>query len=203
MTGGDGGIEGESPPRWRPLTVLPLIALIFYDVSGGPFGIEDSVRAGSGALLPHQRRLRRVGLRRVRPHGGLPRRLHQVGVRHPRQRALPVLFLDYLRSGGLALPGPLRSLAVLVLTAALTYLNYRDLHLVYLSALFLTAFSLSPFVALTALAIPKIHPSRWLAVDPKAIDPHDYFNSMFWNLNYWDKASTLAGEVDEPRKTFS
>ncbi|KAK1650881.1 hypothetical protein QYE76_068686 [Lolium multiflorum] len=25
---------------------------------------------------------------------------------------------------------------------------------------------------------------------------------MFWNLNYWDKASTLAGEVDEPRKTF-
>uniref|UniRef100_A0A0A9D6W8 PtrLAT7 n=1 Tax=Arundo donax TaxID=35708 RepID=A0A0A9D6W8_ARUDO len=25
---------------------------------------------------------------------------------------------------------------------------------------------------------------------------------MFWNLNYWDKASTLAGEVEEPRKTF-
>lgn len=25
---------------------------------------------------------------------------------------------------------------------------------------------------------------------------------MFWNLNYWDKASTLAGEVDDPRKTF-
>jgi amino acid transporter len=50
--GGGGGIEGESPPRRRPLTVLPLIALIFYDVSGGPFGIEDSVRAGGGALLP-------------------------------------------------------------------------------------------------------------------------------------------------------
>jgi len=29
--------------------VLPIITFIFYDVSGGPFGIEDSVRAG-GAL---------------------------------------------------------------------------------------------------------------------------------------------------------
>ncbi|KAI6678151.1 hypothetical protein NL676_038947 [Syzygium grande] len=25
---------------------------------------------------------------------------------------------------------------------------------------------------------------------------------MFWNLNYWDKASTLAGEVENPSKTF-
>lgn len=33
-------------PRWKnstkPLTLLPLIALIFYNVSGGPFGIEVS-----------------------------------------------------------------------------------------------------------------------------------------------------------------
>ncbi|KAK8942697.1 putative polyamine transporter [Platanthera zijinensis] len=36
----------------RPkLTVVPLIALIFFDVSGGPFGVEDSVCAGGGHLL--------------------------------------------------------------------------------------------------------------------------------------------------------
>lgn len=40
----------KSPSRPR-LSVLPLIALIFYDVSGGPFGVEDSVRAGGGPLL--------------------------------------------------------------------------------------------------------------------------------------------------------
>lgn len=28
--------------RAKPLTLLPLVALIFYDVSGGPFGIEVS-----------------------------------------------------------------------------------------------------------------------------------------------------------------
>ena len=43
----------DPPVRSRPrVTVLPLIALIFYDVSGGPFGIEDLVRVGGGALLP-------------------------------------------------------------------------------------------------------------------------------------------------------
>jgi amino acid transporter len=34
----------------KPLSLLPLIALIFYDVSGGPFGIEDAVSSG-GPLL--------------------------------------------------------------------------------------------------------------------------------------------------------
>jgi amino acid transporter len=29
-----------------------------------------------------------------------------------------------------------------------------------------------------------------------------YLNTLFWNLNYWDSASTLAGEVDKPQETF-
>ena len=27
-------------------------------------------------------------------------------------------------------------------------------------------------------------------------------NVLFWNLNYWDSASTLAGEVRDPRRVF-
>ncbi|KAF0887695.1 hypothetical protein E2562_002389 [Oryza meyeriana var. granulata] len=221
---------GEPAPMRRRLTVLPLIALIFYDVSGGPFGIEDSVRAGGGALLPI------LGFLVLPVLWSLPEALvtaelasafptnagyvawvsaafgpvaaFLVGFSKWASGTLdnalyPVLFLDYLRSGGgLALSPPARSLAVLALTAALTYLNFRGLHLVGLSALALTAFSLSPFVALAVLAVPKIRPSRWLAVNASAVKPRAYFNSMFWNLNYWDKASTLAGEVEEPRKTF-
>ncbi|VAI28017.1 unnamed protein product [Triticum turgidum subsp. durum] len=184
MTGGGG--EDVPAPRRRPLTVLPLVALIFYDVSGGPFGIEDSVRAGGGALLPL------LGFLILPVLWSLPEALitaelasafptnagyvawvsaafgptvaFLVGFSKWASGTLdnalyPVLFLDYLRSSGLALAPPIRSLAVLGLTTALTYLNFRGLHLVGLSALFLTAFSLSPFV-------------------------------------------TLAGEVDEPRKTF-
>lgn len=35
----------------KPLSLLPLVALIFYDVSGGPFGIEASCWAARGRLL--------------------------------------------------------------------------------------------------------------------------------------------------------
>ncbi|CAN6329587.1 unnamed protein product [Urochloa humidicola] len=230
MTGSLAASDPPSPSRPR-LTVLPLIALIFYDVSGGPFGIEDSVRDGGGALLPVLGFLilpilwsLPEALVTAELASAFPTNAGYVGwvsaafgpsaaflvgftkwVSGTLDNALyPVLFLDYLRSssGAAALSPPLKSLAVLFLTAALTYLNYRGLHLVGLSALALTAFSLSPFIALTALSFPKIRPSRWLAINAAAVNLRGYFNSMFWNLNYWDKASTLAGEVEEPRKTF-
>lgn len=40
----------QHAPHARRLSLLPLAALIFYEVSGGPFGIEDAVGAG-GPLL--------------------------------------------------------------------------------------------------------------------------------------------------------
>ena len=41
---------GTTLQRVKPLTLLPLVALIFYDVSGGPFGIEDAVSSGAPLL---------------------------------------------------------------------------------------------------------------------------------------------------------
>lgn len=38
----------QAMSRAKPLSLLPLIALIFYDVSGGPFGIEVRAAAGRG-----------------------------------------------------------------------------------------------------------------------------------------------------------
>ena len=29
-----------------------------------------------------------------------------------------------------------------------------------------------------------------------------FFNTLFWNLNFWDNVSTFAGEVDQPQKTL-
>ena len=29
-----------------------------------------------------------------------------------------------------------------------------------------------------------------------------FFNTLFWNLNFWDNVSTVAGEVDKPQKNF-
>ncbi|KAL5561353.1 hypothetical protein UlMin_031100 [Ulmus minor] len=223
--------ENNSVARKNPkLTVLPLIALIFYEVSGGPFGIEDSVRAGGGPLLAL------LGFLVFPFIWSIPEALvtAELATSFPENggyvlwiqaafgpfwgfqegfwkwfsgvmdNALyPVLFLDYLKH---SLPifnhFVARVPALLGITASLTYLNYRGLHIVGFSAVSLAIFSLFPFAVMAVLSIPRIKPRQWLVVDFKKVDWRGYFNSMFWNLNYWDKASTLAGEVENPSKTF-
>ncbi|KAL5053942.1 hypothetical protein RYX36_034624 [Vicia faba] len=90
----------------------------------------------------------------------------------------PVLFLDYLKHSFPVFNLMMARIpALLGITLSLTYLNYRGLHIVGFTAVFLAVFSLSPFLVMAILSVPK-------------------------NLNYWDKASTLAKEVENPGKTF-
>ncbi|CAA6659210.1 unnamed protein product [Spirodela intermedia] len=115
----------------------------------------------------------------------------------------PVLFLDYLKSSipAVAAGGAARSISVLALTAALTYLNYRGLTIVGGVAVFLGVFSILPFAVMGLLSIPRLEPSRWLAAPPdlrSGVDWNLYLNTLFWNLNYWDSISTLAGRCRNP-----
>ncbi|KAH7299821.1 hypothetical protein KP509_24G031200 [Ceratopteris richardii] len=213
----------------RKLSILPLVALIFYEVSGGPFGIEDTVKAGGPllaitgfALFPFiwsiPEALVTAELVTAFPENGGyvlwisaafgPFWGFQVGfwkwLSGVMDNALyPLLFLDYLKfSVPLLDSGAPRVAALLVVTSCLTFLNYRGITIVGYMAISLGLFSLLPFVVLGLLAIPRIEPKRWLVSDLKRTDWRGYLNSLFWNLNFWDKASTLAGEVDKPRETF-
>ncbi|WCJ17930.1 Amino acid permease family protein [Euphorbia peplus] len=223
--------DAEKTPKTTPkLTLLPLIALIFYDVSGGPFGVEDSVKAGGGPLLSL------LGFLIFPLIWSVPEALitAELATSFPENggyviwissafgpfwgfqegfwkwfsgvmdNALyPVLFLDYLKhTFPIFNESVARIPALLGITCSLTYLNYRGLHIVGFGAVLLAAFSLFPFVVMSVLSIPRIRPKQWLVVDFKKVNWRGYFNSMFWNLNYWDKASTLAGEVENPSKTF-
>ncbi|KAH6771852.1 Amino acid permease family protein [Perilla frutescens var. hirtella] len=226
---GEGEEEGmvKANPK---LTVLPLIALIFYEVSGGPFGVEDSVKAGGGPLLSL------LGFLIFPLFWSIPEALvtAELATSFPENggyvlwissafgpfwgfqegfwkwfsgvmdNALyPVLFLDYLKhSFPIFNDAIARIPALLAITIALTYLNYRGLHIVGFSAVLLACFSLLPFVVMGVLSIPRIRPGRWLVVDYRKVEWRGYFNSLFWNLNYWDNASTLAGEIENPSKTF-
>ncbi|KAK2405506.1 Amino acid permease family protein [Trifolium repens] len=220
------------PPKLenlRKVSIIPLIFLIFYEVSGGPFGVEDTVRA-AGPLLSL------VGFLVFPLIWSVPEALitAEMGTMFPENggyvvwvssalgpfwgfqlgwmkwlsgvidNALyPVLFLDYLKS---AIPiignGFPRIIAVLVLTLVLTYMNYRGLTIVGWAAILLGVFSLSPFVVMGLISIPRIKPKRWLVVDLKNVNWGLYLNTLFWNLNYWDSVSTLAGEVNNPGKTL-
>lgn len=221
--------EVPTLPSLRKVSLVPLVFLIYYEVSGGPFGVEDSVKAG-GPLLAL------LGFIVFPIIWSIPEALvtAEMGTMFPENggyvvwvssafgpfwgfqqgwmkwlsgvidNALyPVLFLDYLKSAIPALGGGLpRVIAVLVLTVALTYMNYRGLTIVGWAAVCLGVFSLLPFCAMGLISIPKLDPARWLVVDMKDVNWNLYLNTLFWNLNYWDSVSTLAGEVDNPKKTL-
>uniref|UniRef100_A0A6N2LK36 Amino acid permease/ SLC12A domain-containing protein n=1 Tax=Salix viminalis TaxID=40686 RepID=A0A6N2LK36_SALVM len=213
----------------QKVSVTPLVFLIFYEVSGGPFGVEDSVQA-AGPLLAL------LGFLLFPLIWSIPEALitAEMGTMFPENggyvvwvssalgpywgfqqgwmkwlsgvidNALyPVLFLDYLKSAIPALEGGFpRIVAVLALTVALTYMNYRGLSIVGWVAILLGVFSLLPFVFMGLVSIPKLEPSRWFVVDFNNVDWGLYLNTLFWNLNYWDSISTLTGEVENPNKTL-
>ncbi|KAG8046592.1 hypothetical protein GUJ93_ZPchr0008g13619 [Zizania palustris] len=217
---------GHGVPK---VSIVPLIFLIFYEVSGGPFGIEDSVKA-AGPLLAI------VGFLLFALVWSVPEALitAEMGTMFPENggyviwvssalgpfwgfqqgwakwlsgvidNALyPVLFLDYVKSSIPALGSGLpRTLAVLILTVALTYMNYRGLTIVGWVSVFLGVFSLLPFFVMGLIAIPRIEPSRWFEMDLSNVNWGLYLNTLFWNLNYWDSISTLAGEVENPKRTL-
>lgn len=214
--------------RHRPLTMLPLVALIFYEVSGGPFGIEDSVSSG-GPLLAI------LGFLILPLVWSVPEALvtAELGTTFPENSGYvawvtaafgpfwgclegflswlcgvtdnavyPVLFLSYLEGAvpSLASGWP-RAVFLTVFSLGLSYFNYRGLHVVGQAAVGMTAFILAPFVIMCVMALPQVQPSNWFQQDWGAVDWWGFINVMFWNLNYWDSISTLIGEVENPTRT--
>uniref|UniRef100_A0A0D9VJV9 Polyamine transporter PUT1 n=1 Tax=Leersia perrieri TaxID=77586 RepID=A0A0D9VJV9_9ORYZ len=225
------GADAGAPPSSssRTVSMIPLIFLIFYEVSGGPFGIEDSVGAAGpllaiagflvlpviwsipealitaelGSMFPENGGYVVWVASALGPYWGFQQGWMKWLSGVIDNALYPVLFLDYLKSGVPALAGGApRAFAVVGLTAVLTLLNFRGLTVVGWVAICLGIFSLIPFVVMGLIAIPKLRPARWLVVDIHNVDWNLYLNTLFWNLNYWDSISTLAGEVKNPGKTL-
>eukprot|EP00249_Psilotum_nudum_P021011 c27933_g1_i1 orf=209-1672(-) len=214
----------------RPkLSILPLVFLIFYEVSGGPIGTEDSVKAG-GPLLAL------LGFLLFPFVWSIPEALltAEMATTYPdnggyvvwtaaafgpfwgflqgwwkwvsgviNNATYPILCFDYLESMlSVLAAGTTRVLGLVAFTGILTYLNYRGLNIVGWAAVCLGIFSLLPFIVMTVLAVPRLKPKRWLMMEIDDVNWRNYFNTLFWNLNFWDNASTLAGEVELPQKAF-
>ncbi|CAK8565358.1 unnamed protein product [Lathyrus sativus] len=213
----------------KKISILPLIFIIFYEVSGGPFGSEDAVQAAGPLLtllgfiifpfiwsIPEALITAEMGTMFPENSGYVVWVSSALGPYWGFQQGwmkwlsgvidnalYPVLFLDYLKSAipavGSGLP---RVLATWGLTIILTLLNYRGLTIVGFVAVFLGIFSLIPFIVMGFISIPKLEPSRWVEVDMHDVDWNLYLNTLFWSLNYWDSISTLVGEVENPKKTL-
>ncbi|KAK3204923.1 hypothetical protein Dsin_018969 [Dipteronia sinensis] len=215
----------------KKLALLPLIFLIYFEVAGGPYGKEAAVGAAGPLLavlgflvfpfiwsIPEA--LVTAELATAFPgNGGYVIWADQAfgpfwgslmgswkllsGVIN--LASYPALCIQYLK-----LVFPLLSsglphyVAILVSTCVLSFLNYTGLTIVGYTAVTLGVFSLSPFVILVLFAIPRIDFKRWLCLGQKGVEKDWtlFFNTLFWNLNFWDNASTLAGEVEEPQRTY-
>uniref|UniRef100_A0A5B7BAN8 Polyamine transporter n=1 Tax=Davidia involucrata TaxID=16924 RepID=A0A5B7BAN8_DAVIN len=215
----------------KKLTLIPLIFLIYFEVAGGPFGEEPAVKAAGPlfailgflifpfiwsipeALITAELSTAFPGNggfviwadRAFGPFWGSLMGTWKFLSGVINTAAFPALCIDYLKkifpvfSSGLP-----RYLALLISTLVLSFLNYTGLTIVGYAAVGLGVVSLLPFILMSFIAIPKIQPHRWISSGQKGVnkDWNLFFNTLFWNLNFWDNVSTLAGEVDRPQKTF-
>ncbi|GMH11533.1 hypothetical protein Nepgr_013374 [Nepenthes gracilis] len=215
----------------QKLTLIPLIFLIYFEVAGGPYGEEPTVQAAGPlvailgflvfpfiwsipeALITAELSTAYPGNggfviwadRAFGPFCGSLMGTWKFLSGVINIASFPVLCIDYLK---LLFPifasGLPRYLAICISTLLLSFLNYTGVTVVGYAAVALGVASLMPFVLMSLVAIPQIHPHRWLNLGQKGVkkDWNLFFNTLFWNLNYWDSVSTLAGEVDDPQRTF-
>ncbi|KAJ9529358.1 hypothetical protein QJQ45_013786 [Haematococcus lacustris] len=224
----DGSIGPK--PAVKPITLWPLVVLIFFEVSGGPFGTEDAVSA-AGPLLtvlgfiilplvwsvpealvtaelstafPENSGYVAWVTAAFGPYWGFLEGLWSWLSGVTDNSLYPVMLAANLQLffPVLGEEGPTRSIFVVGLCLALSYFNYRGLTVVGHSLVASALAVLLPFVLMSALAIPKVRPANWTVVDWDTVNWGTFINVMFWNLNYWDSVSTLAGEVSNPSKTF-
>ncbi|RZC48086.1 hypothetical protein C5167_041034 [Papaver somniferum] len=233
-------IKIESPsakPSVKKLTLFPLIFLIFFEVSGGPFGEEPAVKA-AGPLFSW------LGFLIFPFIWSIPEALitAELATAYPENggyvvwaseafgpfwgsmmgslkflsgsinnAAYPVLIKDYLRNSYTQLhflyDDVPKITTLCITTVALSVLNYLGLSVVGWVSVAIGIISLMPFLIMSLIALPKIKWHRLLSLGAnghnfKKNDWTAFLNTLFWNLNFWDNASTLAGEVENPQKTF-
>ncbi|XP_057438863.1 probable polyamine transporter At3g13620 [Lotus japonicus] len=215
----------------KKLTLIPLIFLIYFEVAGGPYGEEPAVQAAGPLLailgflifpfiwsipealitaelttaLPGNGGFVLWAERAFGPFWGSLMGTWKFLSGVINIASFPLLCIDYVKKIFPVLDsGWPRYVAVVGSTLALSFLNYTGLSIVGYVAVVLAIVSLSPFILMSLIAIPKIRPHRWLSLGQKGVkkDWNLFFNTLFWNLNFWDNVSTLAGEVDKPQKTF-
>lgn len=280
----------EEGDHSQKLSAMALAMIVFYKVSGGPFGCEPAVRAAGPfyALMgfalfpilwsiPEALITAELGSAYPEPSGCMCRDVSLFGNGHdiplilflthhfslllfcflfihatclavawveeafgPKASLLcgyfhwisgatdnaiyPSLFLkyiaSYMHSEDFMSSDMVRFLFTVAITLVLATINYSGLHIVGNLSILVSIISMSPFVIMCILAIPKLEPSRWLVLPEPDITTDDdgtgilanpafagvhwrpLLNSLFWNLNSFDVGASFAGEVRDPERVF-
>lgn len=185
----------------RTIGTLQLAIIVFYSVSGGPFGIEEAVRSAGpfvcllgflfGPLIwsiPEAAMTAELGSAFPDASGGVawveeafgPRAGWTCGflafVSGATDTAIyPILFLDYvLQLVNFENPHPfLQYAGVSIFAMILSYINYRGLPVVGNLTTVICILSMSPFIVTIVLGMWKVQPHRWFQLPEGASDRID------------------------------
>jgi amino acid transporter len=217
----------QSPPLRRGLNLSSLVALTFFCVAGGAYGLEDAVGAAGplivllGILIipwlwSFPTALMTAELSTAMPEDGG----YVVWVDRAFGRfwgfqegwlswicsfvdnaLYPVMFVDYLAylSGDLS---PVeRWLIGTGLIGVITWLNVRGIRLVGLASIVFTLIVLAPFAVMVAAGATQAQPASWL-LRTDAIDWTLLLSILLWNTSGWDNAGCCAAEVANPNRAY-
>jgi amino acid transporter len=221
----------NSPSRVK-LTLLPLIAATYFMVAGGPYGLEDmiSMAGYTGALLilfiapllwaaptammvgelasaiPEEGGFYIWVTRGLGKFWGFQEVWLSMAGSFFEMALYPTLFVDYLGHfaphATAGFRGPLIGLAMI---AACTAWNIRGARSVGNSSTVMSILLLSPFVVLTVLGLMHKFSGPAASAAPQPLSHVDILGGVLiamWNYMGWDNASTIAGEVHNPQKTY-
>ncbi|KAG7355864.1 amino acid permease [Nitzschia inconspicua] len=179
------------PPANSSIGVVSLAMIVFFNVSGGPFGIEESVRSAGflfsilGFVLfpliwsvPESLVTAELGSAYPEASGGVVWVEEAFGQLAGWQAGYlgwmagatdnaiyPVLFLDYaiqMWSSADELNSVVRLILIGVVSVFLGFLNWLGLEIVGKMSLIIGILSMSPFVIMVLVGVFQLDPQRWL-----------------------------------------
>jgi amino acid transporter len=223
-------MTAPSRRRARRLTTLPLIAAIFFMVAGGSYGLEEMIAktgfatsililllvplvwslptalmlAELSSALPAEGGFYVWVRRALGPFWGFQEAWLSLVASIFDMAIYPTLFVLYLaRLWPWAGEGSHGLWIGAALIAACTLWNLRGARAVGESSLLFALVLLSPFFLMTVLGFWKGHGA--LVLTPDAGHHADLLGGIvvgMWNFMGWDNATTVAGEVESPQRTY-
>ena len=216
----------------RDLGFFPLVAVIFFNVSGGPYGIEDTVSVfGPGLVLlllvltplvwslptslamaelssalPEEGGFVAWVRRAFGPFWGFQAGWWSWINSFVDVAVFPALFADYLAYWWPDMSALTRGIVVLGFIWILTALNVAGVRITGWSATVLGVAVLAPVALFTALALGQARQLPWL---PFVNEREGLFGglglglaAMMWNYSGWDTPTTCLGETEAPTTSF-
>jgi len=216
----------------KKITLLPLICIIYFTVSGGAFGLEELVSStGPGFAmllllltpllwsLPVAFMVSEMSSM-LPIYGGYYRWVYfglgrfwgfQQGwwiwtCTFVDMAIYPVLFADYARFFFPGLSGWQHWLVCLLVIFSSLAINVRGAHSVGRSSLLAFIVVNVPFLVFTFWGFMKMQHAPWIPFTGSGQNLIQTIGLglviVIWNYSGWDNVSTFAGEVDNPRRNY-